>query len=245
MKQIQTGLLAVLAIAALGVVAVASASAETTLLAEWLANGAAITTALATKVTGSILLEDTETLAGAAAVLCTATADGSVGSNGADETTSILNAKGEAVGALGGLALLGTGAASGEGSECVAEKTCASGSSTSPIEVWPVGLPWKTTLFLMENGTFLDLIVGTGGSVGYELLCLVLSVNTEDTCTAADFEVEIVNNGSGNAVIPSGALVSPNASCSQSGGKATGINQADSETPILLESGELLSVSSE
>jgi hypothetical protein len=218
-------------VSAFGALIASTAFAETTLLAEWLANGAEITANLATTSTGALLLEDTETIAGKASVLCEGIFVGSVGANGKDETTQIQNLAKEPIGVLGGLAL-----------KCVAEQGCAAATEASPIEVWPVGLPWKTELFLMENGTFLDLVSAT--EVGYELLCLILGINAEDKCTAADGEVEIVNDAdTGDAAIPAGAIVSPNFNCTQSG-RATGINVADELASILLTSGELLTVSS-
>jgi hypothetical protein len=95
----------------------------------------------------------------------------------------------------------------------------------------------------MENGEFLDLITGTGGTIGYELLCLVLGINTEDTCTSADFEVQVVNDATtGDASIPALAGTNP-ALCTQSN-EETGLNVADAVTPILPLTG-LLTVSSE
>jgi hypothetical protein len=232
MKKIQKVLWALLAVSAFGALIASSAFGETTLLAEWLANGAEITTNLATTTTGALLLEDTETIAGKAAVLCEGIFIGSVGANGKDETTEVQNLAKEKIGALGGLAL-----------KCVAETACAAATEASPIEVWPIGLPWKTELFLMENGTFLDLVSGAT-TIGYELLCLVLGINTEDTCTATDGEVEVVNDtDTGDAAIPAAALVSPRFNCTQSG-KASGVNESDALASILLESGELLTVSS-
>lgn len=232
MKKFQGVILAMLAVTAFGAVLASSAFAETTLLAEWLANGAEITTNLATTSTGALLLEDTKTIAGSAAVLCEGIFIGAVGANGKDETTEIQNLAKEKIGALGGLAL-----------KCVTESGCAAATEASPIEVWPVGLPWKTELFLMENGTFLDLVSAT--EVGYELLCLILGINTEDKCTAADGEVEIVNDAdTGDAAIPANAIVNPQFNCTQSGGAATGVNQSDELASILLTGGELLTVSS-
>jgi hypothetical protein len=227
-----------------------SAFAEETLKAAWLiGTGTELTTSLTTEVTGALLLKDKETIAGSAAVLCKATADGSVEANGEGETKEILNANKEAVAELGGLALLGTGAATGEGSECVSVETCAAGTAASPIEVWPVGLPWLILVFLDAIlNKFLVLIFSmntTVKNIGYELLCLVLGINTEDTCVspANDFEFEVANDPE-NVAILAGVGTTPNAMCSQSGNKQTGENIADELTEIKLTSGELLSVSS-
>jgi hypothetical protein len=243
MRKFYPIMLALVAVFAFGAVIASSASAEITLLAEWLANSLAIPagTTLATEAKGSLLLEDTETIAGAASVLCPGIVIGKVGPNGEDETTEILNTAEEKIGVLGALALL-----------CETEKLCAADTEASPIEVWPVGLPWLTRLFLMENGEILDLVTtdvaNAAGllAVGYELLCLVLGLNTEDTCVSDDFEIAIANDADTlDASILSGAETTPLAECSQSLNKLTGHNAADELTPILLANLELLTVSSE
>ena len=233
-----------LAVFAFGALFAATASAETTLLALWLWNNEPVTELISTHNFGELLLEDTETIAGVAAVICHAEVHGSVGVSGEDETTEILNADEEEVGALGHAALLGTGAASGLGSECKRETACAEGTATSPIEVNPLGLPWHTLLYLKEDGTFLDLITGTG-EIGYELLCLILGINAEDKCTSAenDFSVEIINDPE-DAAIPANVFTEPKAVCTQSGGKATGNNESVALSTIEPLSG-LLAVSSE
>ena len=240
-------MLAAFALAAFALAALfaTAASAEGTLLASWLWNGSPVVELLSTEIHGSITMEDTKTLAGAASVLCTVTADGSVGANGEAETTEILNAASEKVGtALGGLALLGTGAGSGEGSECKTVKTCAEGTSASPIEVIPLGLPWHSLLFQHETtGTFL-LLIFTEGELGYELLCLVLGINAEDKCTSTtkDYEIEVANEEE-DAAIPASAQTEPLASCSM-GGAATGHNIMD-ELAFIKPLEGLLSVSAE
>jgi hypothetical protein len=241
MKKLQIVLLALFAVVALSAVVVASASAEETLLAEWLVGiGNPVAELLSAETAGQLTLEDTKTLAGAAAVLCSAILDGSVGPNGEDEVTEVLNLKKEKV-ELGVLALLGTGA----GSDCVTVKICSEGTATSPIEVWPEGLPWHTTLFLMAEGKFLDLVTGSnaGGKFGYTLLCLVAGLNTEDTCESADSEYEVINDAdTGDASVPAGQTIT-GATCTMSGA-ATGVQIIDELTPILLLNLELLTVSS-
>jgi len=196
-----------------------AASAEMTLLAEWLVNGAALSTSLSVEVSDAILLEDTETVAGAVAVLCEGTFYGADGPNGEGEIKDF------------------------SGTECVTEKTCVAGSEASPIEVTPVGLPWKTLLFLMENGEFLELVSAT--EVGYKVLCLILGLNAEDKCTASDLEIPVVNDVStGDAEIAAESTASPNTTCTQSG-KTTGKEQADELETMLLYEGGLLTVSSE
>lgn len=239
MRKIHLLLLALLAVSGLSALLVGSAYAETTLLAEWLANGNPIVGAsLPTESEGEIELEDSKTIAGAAVVLCSGILVGTVGENGADSITEILNLLRELIGKLGGLPLIGDGSAN---ADCVRVSACAAGSTSSPIEVWPENLPWRTELFLMEDGKFLDLLVGSR----YHLRCLVAGLAVEDACGEAneDTEFEIINDPE-DAAIPAGALNAPGLRCAL-GGAGSGFDRADSLTLILLTSGELLSVSSE
>jgi hypothetical protein len=212
---------------------------ETTLLAEWLANGSAVVAALAFEMTNETLLEDTTTAVGKVAVLCSYILDGTVDSNGEGSVEKVLNLAKEEIGVLGSLSLLGTGS----GSDCVTVTGCAEGSAASPIEVWVKGLPWATLLFLEEaqNGTFAELITGEG----YELLCLVIGINAEDSCESAGSEFMVLNDPvSGGASIPPGEAGLPLAKCTQSG-KETGVFETDASAAITLTNGELLTVSSE
>lgn len=227
-----------LAMFALGTTTAGVASAETTLLAELLANGSEIVTSLNVETTGAVKLEDTKTLAGATAVKCSAILDGTVGTNGAWEVTKFLNLAKEEIGELGGLALLGTGA----GSDCRTVSVCAEGTAASPIEVFPLGLPWKAQVVLMENGEFLGL--GAATQNGFEILCLVLGVNVEDTCTSTGGESGVENGAvTGDAETPTGSKMAPNYTCTQSG-EATGVIERSENSTNKLESGELLTVSS-
>jgi hypothetical protein len=242
MKKLYKAILALFAVSALGALLAASASAETTLGAEWLANGNAVLNNLSTESAGQLELEDTGA-PGSPSVLCSGVLSGTVGAAGVDETKEVLNKAKESVSLtpLTGLALLGTEAT---GPDCVTERVCAVGSATSPIEVWPVGLPWASVIFTMEDGKILDLITKVGGGkFGYELLCLVGGINTVDECTSTDAEVELFNDPEGaDAAIPAGAKTTPNAVCTLSGNKETGVNEADELIIITLLSGELLTM---
>ena len=231
MKKFYAVMLMLFAVIAFGAVVAGSASAETTLGAEWLENGSAITTTKASETVGALLLEDKTVKA---AVICHGSLDGTVGATGQDEITEVLNVAKEAVSTLGNLALLGTGS---KLPDCETETGCAEGTAASPIEVWPVGLPWKTQLFTMENGSVLDLIE----NFGYEMLCLVLSINAEDACSAADTNLLVQNNAAGDASTPSGSVAEPLANCTL-GGAESGVNQTVGESKINLVSGVLLSV---
>jgi hypothetical protein len=242
MRKFQIVMLALLVVSALSAVFAMSASAEVTLLAEWLVSGAAITAGEeATTQEGELLLEDG---AAASSVLCTAIFDGFVLANGLDSVTKVLHLDGTEVTELGGvLPLTGTTAT---GPDCVHVTGCAEGTEASPIKVWPLGLPWHTLLFLMANGTFLDDVSKENGTTfGYELECLVSGILVTDTCESGLTEFEVVNDAdTGNAAIPAGAIGEPLAKCSIFGGEL-GKNQADALTEILLTSGLLLTVSSE
>jgi Trypsin len=207
---------------------------ETTLSAEWLANGSAIATALASETSTEFLLEDNKTLTGKSAVLCNGILDGTVSPSGEALVEKLLNlAKEEIV--LLGLALLGTGA----GSDCVAVSGCAEGTATSPIEVWAEKLSWPALLLKMENGAIAELFEGEG----FEVLCLVLSLNVEDLCEASDFEFTVLNDPTtGDAEIPARQAGLPLATCTL-GGAETGVIETDAIASITLTSGELLTAS--
>jgi hypothetical protein len=238
-------ILALFAVSALSAVVVTSASAETTLGAEWLANGNAIATPLATVSAGQFLMEDNGA-SGEPSMLCSAILVGTVGANGTDEVTEILNLKEEAISLtpLTGLALVGTGT----GTDCVTEKVCAEGTAASPIEVWPVGLGvrWETLLFTMENGEILDLVNGNGGGTstfGFELLCLTGGLDIVDTCTSTDSEILVENDPEGgDAALLPGTHFEPLLTCTLSGNKATAIFEPKELVEIRLVSGELLTV---
>jgi hypothetical protein len=241
MKKLHVMMLALVAMFAFSALLAEVASAEITLLAEWLANGATITTTLTSETSGKLRLEDAETIAGKSAVICSAILDGTIGPNGEDSITEILNLAGQKI-ELGLRALLGTG---NKLPDCEGTGMgCAEGTAASPIEVYPLGLPWKTLLFLMENGEFLDAIFAA--KIGYEILCLLLGINAEDTCEASQ-ETALIQNSpeTGDAFTPSGSKITPNAKCTQSGGKETGINEASGPSTMTLGSGELLTISSE
>ncbi|HEY3970080.1 MAG TPA: hypothetical protein VGL79_01665, partial [Solirubrobacteraceae bacterium] len=130
--------LALLAVFAFSSVLVASASAETTLLAEWLFNGAAVTGTLATEISGEILLEDNKApIIGKSDVSCSGILDGWVDANGLDIVSEVLTLTTKLPVTLAGAGLL-----------CSAGSGCEAATEVSPIEVWPVGLPWPTLLVL-------------------------------------------------------------------------------------------------
>jgi streptogrisin C len=209
-------------------------AAETTLSAEWLANGSAIVAALASETSIEFLLEDNKTAAGKFAVLCNGILSGTVGPGGEALVEKLLNlAKEEIV--LLGLALLGTGA----GSDCVTVSGCAEGTAASPIEVWAEKLSWPGLLFKMENGTIAELLEGAA----FQILCLVFGITAEDLCEASALEFTALNDPvTGDAEIPAGQAGLPFGTCTM-GGAETGVLETDAIAPISLTSGELLTVS--
>ncbi len=233
MRKLQIVLLALVATSAVGANSAGPASAETTLAALWLLEGRSIegTEKVAAEVRVGGVLEDTKTLAGAAAILCDAIFDGTMLSAGEGEINEILNVNHEKIADLGGLALI-----------CESEKVCSGSGDT---EVWPTGLPWLGRLYLTENGEFLARVVPmTGTAVGYELLCLVVGLNVEDECSVASFAILIVNNAlTGMAEVPGGSELRPNWRCAQSS-EETGVVETDEEAVFESPSG-LWTVSSE
>jgi hypothetical protein len=178
MKKYQI-VMAFIAVFAFSAVAVASASAETTLLAEWLFNGAAVTALLSVETSGNLNLSTLVLGIDAVEILCEGIFDGSVGPNGEDEITAVLTTPGKeevSKTALSGVFINCTTQAGSATEEC--------GKTGALAEVWPLNLPWHTNLFLMESGTFLDsLFAGTGETTqpGYEVRC-VSGGKAENTC---------------------------------------------------------------
>lgn len=154
--------------------AAAPALAVTFLLAEWLANGAPVTTELTTTAADELELTDKKTFVGAATVLCSMSLDGWVGPNSLDHVSEILSLSGVGISntPLVGTALM-----------CTALKVCEASSAPT---VYPVHMPWNTEVELIEGtGFFADLLFGTGGNPGWEITCLVLGVSVTDECTPA------------------------------------------------------------
>ncbi len=198
MKKLRIVGLALVAICVFGVLTAASASAVTFLLAEWLVNGAAVTTELNTQATGEWEQSDIKTLAGTATILCSWILDGWVGPNSLDHVSEILTLAGLADGTLtAGTALV-----------CTAQKGC---ETTSTVNLYPLHLPWESEVELMEDTTssFVDLLFGTGGNPGWELVCLVVGLSITDECTpvnAGEFVGELSLEGTTTLINFSDAL---------------------------------------
>src|ERR1700684_3607005 len=96
MRKLHVVWMAFVAVFALCAVAVTVASAEISLLAEWLIGGNEITTTHAIKSTGTVLLTDSGTLFGSLTLSCADdTYHGTIGQMGTGELTSVLNAAGK------------------------------------------------------------------------------------------------------------------------------------------------------
>ena len=218
MKTIHMLTLAFAVLFAISTAATTIALAETTLLAEWLNNGAVIISNLATKSEGEITLEDTKLGLG---VLCSYIFVGTVGADGADAVTEVLSLAGAAVSLTAML-------------KCETHKFCESGAD---INVTPENLPWNTRLVLMENGEFLDVFF----NIGYFTECLVFGVKVSETCETAQTGDKIVNVATG---VETPGQPSPNANCA-SGGTGAGIIEFAPLNVTSLTAGGTLSVSSE
>jgi hypothetical protein len=172
MSRFYTGFLALLALVAFGVV-VASASAETTLLAEWLVNGQGFLALTSSEAPGELNLENTNT---GIAVRCSVKQDGSIGPSGEGEDTEILTPGGVAI-------------------TLAAQLLCTNIKNCEKPEFSPVSLPWHYVLFLMESGLFLYIIL----KFAYELTCTTLGVKSTDTCTFENDTDEVVNKEGGSS----------------------------------------------
>jgi hypothetical protein len=170
MKKFQVLLLALMAVFAFSAIVAGSASAEITLLAEWLFNGAILTSLLPVTTTGTLLFSTLVLGVKAVEIECSGSFDGSVGPNGEDEVTEVLDAAGVAVGQnLVGHAISCTVLVGAGGSNC---------DPGELAELWVDNLPWLTQLELMESGAILDVFLG---EPGYHVFCTVLG--GENLCT--------------------------------------------------------------
>jgi hypothetical protein len=180
-KMLGFALVVVLALSAL---IASTASAVEFSLAEWLSAGATITSAQASDAEGELELTSSNGggLGVHVKVLCSGIFDGTVGPGSEDSITKLLT--------LAGVEVSST-ALSGTALTCANDENC-----TEPL-MWAVGLPWKTELKLMVDGTetfFADLITSTAG---YYVECLILGVSVSEQCTSSQTAIEMKNETSG------------------------------------------------
>jgi hypothetical protein len=221
MKKIQTLTIILVALFAISAMLATIASAETTLLAEWLNDGATIPagTHLATVSEGEIIFEDAKA---GLAFLCSFEFHGTVGNDGEDEITLVTALKGT------------TDITLTTSLPCASDKFCEAGAD---LFFSPEKLPWPTRLILMENGTFLDVIFG----LAYFFECLVLGIKVSEECSAAQIGGEVINITGG---VEEKGKPSPNVNCT-TGGTGTGSIEFIGPNITKLTAGGPLTVSSE
>jgi hypothetical protein len=168
MKKLHVVTLSLVALFAFSAV-VANASAETTLLAEWLVGGAAVAALTVTEGTGKLLFEDDKIKL---TMECEGITDGSVGANGEGEVTEILVS-----GAVVNLA---------KPIVCIPIGGC---EAAGPTEAAPEDLPWHTLLYLTGVGLFRNAVF----SATYWTMCRVLGVLVEEECTITNGTYEVLN----------------------------------------------------
>jgi hypothetical protein len=202
MRKIQIIGLALFAMFAFAAVSVTTASAETTLLAEWLVEGKPVTASTATVNEGELLLEDMST---ATDVLCSGKFVGTIGANGVDSITLVedLEAKDNLLNCI------------------ITAKGACEEANGSLILVTPVNLPWATKLILMENGEFLDEIFSSGvGNPGYLIECKALGIKVDDTCTGITQTQEKNVTGGVEGIFNESEAITPAGNCTIGGEKA-------------------------
>jgi hypothetical protein len=225
MRKIRIFWLALVAVFAFTAILATTASAETTLLAEWLASGAEFTGALTIEAKGSVLLEDS---AFKFSVECKGTIIGAIGGSdsGLTEASEVLTTSGVKT----GVALSGTSL------ECEKKSGCE-----NTAKVWPLGLPWHSIAYLLENGTFNNSGLGEGG--GFEVECTVLLTKTSEECKSSASGSNIdISNATGGVEVAEEAIL-PELNCTL-GGTGVGVVEPLKGNLISLNSGTL-SVSSE
>lgn len=184
MKRYQLLGLALVAVFAFSAVLVSAAGAVEFLLAEFLNAGAKITTAQASDAEAAeleLVSSNGGNLKVKTKVLCSGILDGTVGPGSEGVVKELLTLAGVAV---------STTTLSGEGLSCTNDENCGT------PKVWASGLPWKTELELMVDGTetfFVNLLI----NAGYYVECTVLGVKINETCTAAETAVQTTNETGG------------------------------------------------
>jgi hypothetical protein len=173
---------ALLAMFAFGVLT-ASASAVTFLLATWLFNGAAVTTALLTEAPGEWEIVNTNAggLGVVSKLLCSFVLDGWVGPESLDHTSEVLTLTG---------VLVSSTELVGQTAECTNTQNCEA------PHVWPDGIPGETEVELMVDGTeefFVDLVF----NAGWYVECTIIGFKVAELCETAETAVELKNEATG------------------------------------------------
>jgi hypothetical protein len=147
----------------------------TFLLAVWLLNGVAITSAVLVGSSGELLLEDTNVLGLKAQVLCSGILDGFVEPESLDLITDVLTLAGEEV----NLTSLEVPALA-----CTNEANCP-----EPL-VWAVKLPWETEVELLEEDGGPFFVVLILGEPGWHVECMG-SLSDECKASEAVFQLDL------------------------------------------------------
>jgi hypothetical protein len=182
MKQNHVLGVALLAMFAFGVLT-ASASAVTFLLAQWLFNGAAVTTALLVEGAGEVEIVNTNAggLGVTSKILCSGGGDGWVGPESLDFGSEVLTLTG---------VLVSSTALVGQTAECTNSSNCEN------PQVWPDGVPGESEVELMVDGTeefFVDLVF----NAGWYVECTILGFKVAELCEAAETAVQLTNEAAG------------------------------------------------
>lgn len=149
------------------VIAVASASA-----AEWLLNGAKISSATSVTSEGALTVEDSKATGGAVKIECSGKFIGTVGPGATDKITEVLSLTGTSTISC---TLITRGACEGTTAEAKA-----------------IHLPWATELLLATETEFRDdLSSGGSGEVGVTVVCKTLIGNVTDECTGKTSSEEL------------------------------------------------------
>lgn len=185
---------------------------------EWLINGNAVTALTSVVTTGELLLEDMNVpLIGAAGATCKGGSFvGSVGPNGEDEITEVLNAAGEALGQ--GL--------TAPNFICTGEGACA---AEADVELKPENLPWHTQLELNASGQIVDHLFGTGAAGGepaWDVMnCLTPFGAQGDLCEGLNFALveNMLTNGVSDLLANFEEAAPTEAATCEKGGAGSGL----------------------
>jgi hypothetical protein len=196
-----------------------TASAEFTLLAEWLISGATVTALTSVTSASFLVIEDLDV---GARVECDMLFDGSIGPNGEGETTEALTTGGVLITLSAPLL-------------CKSETVCE--ESTTDITAVPEISPWHNRLYLTESGHFR---VANQNLATYIVSCLDLGIKITDECSVQNGSVEVKNATGGVEFV---GATSPRGNCSIGGMESGDVNYISGNVMILLTG--TLTVSSE
>jgi hypothetical protein len=208
-------LLVLVAVCLATVITASVATAETTLLAEWLINGSPVTSLIPFSLEGTVQLGSSNVFQ----ISCSGIFDGSFDPEAGFQLTAILSLSGTQVTLAAPLL-------------CKSSKSCE--ESATDIEMAPEGLPWSGSMKLMETGSFL----GGAEKSTYFISCLIIGIKVSEECTFVNAQFEIINvaggvewrgegaplgsctsggANSGQFIFASGNLMTPNAGGTVSG----------------------------